>query len=184
MVIPHVYHGKDKTFFFMSYEGLQLPRQSFITDSVPSLALRSGDLFVYNPKVILDPSSGVPFAGDQIPMTRISPIALNVLKYLMPLPNTGPANAIANNFTVNFPTPISSNQADLRIDQNINSKQTMFFRGTYKVRDVSNVPSATGTILAGATVQPETDYSFTLAHNYVITPTIVNELHSAAARRR
>ena len=176
VVIPHAYNGKDKTFFFMSYEGLQLPRQSFISESVPSLALRNGDLSSYNPKVIRDPTTGVPFAGNQIPITQISPVALAALKYLFPLPNTGPANAIANNYTINFPTPIASNQADLRMDQNISSKQTMFVRGTYKVRDVSNVPSATGTILAGATVQPETDYSFTLAHNYVISPTIVNEL--------
>jgi hypothetical protein len=176
VVIPHVYHGKDKTFFFMSYEGLKLPRQSFLNESVPSLALRSGDLSAYNPKVILDPTNGVPFAGNQIPLNRISPVALAALKYLFPLPNTGSANAIANNYSVNFPTPISSNQADLRVDQNISSKQTMFFRGTYKVRDVSNVPSSTGTILAGPTVQPETDYSFTLAHNFVITPAIVNEL--------
>ena len=48
VVIPHLYHGKDKTFFFASYEGLRLPRQQFIEESVPSLALRSGDLSVYS----------------------------------------------------------------------------------------------------------------------------------------
>jgi Carboxypeptidase regulatory-like domain/TonB dependent receptor len=167
VVIPHLYHGKDKTFFFMSYEGLQLPRQQFIEESVPSLALRSGDLSVYG--------------LGQVPASLISPVALAVLKYLYPLPNIGPANAVANNYGANFPTPISSNQADLRLDQNINSKQTFFVRGTYKFKNVINTPSISygsgiGTVLAGGLQQPEMDYSFTAAHNYIIGPTLVNEL--------
>jgi hypothetical protein len=32
VTFPRLYHGKDKTFFFMSYEGLQLPRQQFISE--------------------------------------------------------------------------------------------------------------------------------------------------------
>src|SRR5262249_40890374 len=39
---------KDKTFFFGSYESLQLPRETFINYSVPSLALRQGDLSAYS----------------------------------------------------------------------------------------------------------------------------------------
>jgi hypothetical protein len=162
VVLPHLYHGKDKTFFFMSYEGLQLPRQQFIVESVPSLALRSGDLSVYK--------------LGQIPLSQISPVSLAALQYLFPLPNAGAPNAIANNYAVNFPTPISSNQTDVRLDQVINSKQTLFVRGTYKYKDVTNTPSSTGTILAGGTHQPEMDYAFTGAHNFVITPALVNEL--------
>jgi hypothetical protein len=169
---------KDKTFFFGSYEALRLPRETFINQSVPSLGLRNGDLSAYS-GTILDPSSGSPFPGNQIPVTRISPIALNALKYLFPLPNVGATNAIANNLSTNFPTPISSNQGDFRIDQNINSKQTAFVRGTYKSRDVVNSPS--GTILAGGTVQPERDYTVAAAHNYVITPALVNELRLGAS---
>ena len=39
-----LYNGQDKTFFFGSYEGLRLPKQTVLVQSVPSLALRSGDL--------------------------------------------------------------------------------------------------------------------------------------------
>lgn len=170
VVIPHFYSGKDKTFFFMSYEGLRLPRQQFIEESVPSLALRSGDLSVYG--------------LGQVPQSQISPVAQAALKYLFPLPNTGPANAIANNYSVNFPTPISSNQADLRLDQVINSKQTFFIRGTYKLKDVVNAPVSTGTIVSGGLQQPEMDYSFTAAHNYVISPAVVNELRVGVTASR
>jgi Carboxypeptidase regulatory-like domain len=182
VVIPHLYNGKDKTFFFMSYEGLRLPRQQFFNESVPSLALRSGDLSAYSTPV--KNLNGTPFPNNQIPLSEISPVALAALNYLFPLPNTGPANAIANNYSINFPTPISSNQADLRLDQNISSKQTFFVRGTYKVRDVTNPPVSTGTILAGGLNQPENDYQFTAAYNYLITPALVNELRLGVTATR
>src|SRR6266568_9012149 len=35
---------KDRTFFFMDYEGLRLPLQQVLVQNVPSLALRRGDL--------------------------------------------------------------------------------------------------------------------------------------------
>jgi hypothetical protein len=182
VVIPRVYNGKNKTFFFADYEGLRLPRQTYINESVPSLALRAGDLSVY-PGAILN-GSGSPFPGNQIPQSLISPISQNVLRYLFPLPNNGPANAIVNNYAVNFPDPISSNQVDMRIDQNINSKQTAFFHATYKNRNIINTPSTSGTILAGPVKAPEIDYAFTLAHNYVIAPTVVNEIRLGVSGTR
>src|SRR6516225_10148400 len=69
--IPGLYNGKDRTFFFMDYEGLRLPRQKVLRESVPSLALRRGDLSVYLPTQIND-VNGTPFAGNQIPMSRIN----------------------------------------------------------------------------------------------------------------
>src|SRR5262245_18317405 len=110
---------KDKTFFFADYEGLRLPLQQVLVNSVPSLALRRGDLSVY-PTQIRD-VDGTPFPGNQIPMSRISPVSLGVLQYLFPPPNAGAPNAIANNYVTNLPTPISSNQGDLRVDHNITS---------------------------------------------------------------
>lgn len=170
--IPKLYHGKDKTFFFITYEGLRLPRQTVLTESVPSLALRSGNLSVY-PTVIKSPS-GVPYPNNQIPLSSISPMSLAVLQYLYPLPNTGGPNAIANNFVENYPSPISSNQGDLRLDRNISSKQYAFARLTYKRRAVQNAP--TGSVLPGPALAPETDWSLTGAYNYILNAHMVNEL--------
>ena len=139
--VPKLYHGKDKTFFFMTYEGLRLPRETVLVESVPSLALRSGDLSAYLPKVVKD-LSGTPFPNNQIPLTSISSLSLAALKYLFPLPNAGAPNAISNNYVQNFPAPISSNQGDLRLDQNISPKQSAFVRLTYKSRAVQNEPFA------------------------------------------
>jgi len=163
---------RDKTFFFASYEGLRLPKQTTILDTVPSLALRSGNLSAYSTPVY-EPGTNTPFPGNQIPISQISPISLNALKYLFPLPNTGSANSLVNNYVENLPTPISSNQADLRLDHVITSKQTVFARGNYKVRSVETTP--TGSPLLGAFSTPEIDFGLTAAWNYVISPTLINE---------
>ena len=176
--IPKLYNGKDRTFFFMAYEGLRLPRQTVVTESVPSVALRNGDLSAYSTP-FYGPGTNVPYAGNQIPLTQISPISLNALKYGFPLPNTGPTTgplSLTNNYTTNFATPITSDQGDIRIDQTINSKQTAYSRFTYKNRQVITAPTGTqGSILLGGFNQPEIDFGLVVAHNYVISPTVVNE---------
>ena len=181
--VPHVYSGHDRTFFFMSYEALRLPKQQVIVESVPSLALRGGDLSVYN-YAIKNPTTGLPFQNNVISPTLISPIALNALKYLFPLPNAGAPNAIANNYVENVATPIDSDQGDMRVDQTINSKHSVFARFTYKHRDVtqSSGPggiSSTGvSALVGTIAQPEIDFGLTVAHNFVITPSVINEIRT------
>ncbi|PWU08012.1 MAG: hypothetical protein C5B51_08545 [Terriglobia bacterium] len=179
--VPHLYSGHDRTFFFASYEALRLPKSQVLTESVPSLALRNGDLSVY-PYSIRQPGTNVPFPDNRIPISQISPIALNALNYLFPLPNTGSPTSVANNFTENLPTPISSDQGDMRIDQTITSKNTAFARFTYKHRDVTVAPSPggsptpSGSALIGAISTPEIDFGLTVADNYIISPTVVNEV--------
>jgi hypothetical protein len=173
LLIPHLYNGHDRTFFFVSYEGLRLPSSTTLVESVPSLALRSGDLSVY-PGQIYNPYTGAAYTGNQIP---ISTMAQNFLTYLFPLPNTGPANSIVNNYTNNFPTPVSSDQADARIDQNIGSKQHMFARANYKIRHVQVAPTASSAVI-GSISQPEDDYGLTVGHTYIFTPNLLNEVRA------
>ncbi len=184
---PRLYRGRDKTFFFMAYEGLRLPKQDVVVESVPSLALRNGDLSAY-PAPIKDPNTGLPFLNNQIPPDRISQLSKNVLKYLFPLPNSGSPNAIANNYVQNFPTPISSNQGDVRIDQNISSRHTAFARFTWKQRSVFVTPQNGGTTNGGSALlgpysRPETDYGLTVAHNFVISPALLNEVRGGFTRQ-
>ena len=47
VVIPKLYNGRDKTFFFGSFEALRLPKSQTDVESVPTLAMRSGDLSSY-----------------------------------------------------------------------------------------------------------------------------------------
>jgi len=169
--IPHLFNGHDSTFFFVSFEGLRLPRQTPIVLSVPSMDMRSGNLTSY-----LGSSTPV-----QVPVSLIS---ANILQYLFPVPNLGPANSFANNYQINFPSPISSNQGDVRIDHTISSRQSVFARFSYKNRQVTTAPSAActftycaeaGSPLQGAFNTPEIDEGMTFAHNFVLTPRLLNE---------
>jgi len=187
VALPRLYKGTNRTFFFMAYEGLRLLKQTVVVESVPSLALRNGDLSAYTAS-IKDPNTGLRFPGNQIPADRISTLSKSVLNSLFPLPNTGAPNAIANNYAQNFSTPISSNQGDGRIDQNINSKQTAFARFTWKKRAVQVAPQNGGTVngsaLLGTFSQPETDFGLTVAHNFVISPTLLNEVRAGFTKQR
>ena len=131
VVIPHLYNGKNKTFYFGTYEGLRLPRTETIQDQVPTAAMRTGD-FSASGIVVKDPLTGVPFPNDVIPSNRISSVAAGFLA-LYPTPNTGNPNVPgAANFNVNRNESVNSNQFDARLDHYLTSKMSIFGRFTWK----------------------------------------------------
>lgn len=183
VIVPH-YNGHDKTFFFASYEGLRLPREQPIVASVPSMEMRSGNLTNYlagQGVAQINSYDGTPLDPSAVPVNAVS---AHIMSTLMPAPNTGDASSYVNNYATNFPAPISSNQADLRIDQSFGTKQTIFARFTYKDRSVTTAPdtacesfcATAGSPSTGAFRQPEKDRGFTVAYNYVFSPALLNEL--------
>ena len=140
VVIPHLYNGRNRTFFFADFEGFRFPRSGVVQNTVPTAAMRNGDLSylctagftggVCNDPAgqIYDPFTGAPLQNNQV--TSISPIAQQILK-LYPLPNN--ANTFtSNNYNVNDPANLNSNTFDIRGDQNFGSKLAVFSRYTYK----------------------------------------------------
>lgn len=187
VMIPKLYNGKNRTFFFMAYEGLRRPSATVIVDSVPSLALRSGDLSTFTTPIGNPFNPGTFFSNNQIPQNLISPYAQKALQYLFPLPNTGPPNSIVNNYVQNFPTPISSNQGDIRLDEVINEKQSLFARLTYKIINQTETPqqlaanlgnSNGGTPLAGAVNFYQKYWALSGGYNYIFGPNVINELRA------
>src|SRR5215813_5666303 len=166
------YRGRDKTFFYATYEGLRLSKETVLVQNVPSLALREGDLSFYKTP-IKDPTTGQPYTNNQIPQSQITPLAQTVLKNLFPLPNAVGPNPVTNNFVYNYPAPISSNQGDIRLDHNISSRQTIFARFSDKRR--LNTIAPMGSFFLGPTITTSNDANLTVAHNLVISPAIVNE---------
>ncbi len=129
VMIPGIYDGRNKTFFFASYEGHR--RQQGVVDvsNVPSVAQRRGDFSGLAP--IFDPlttatvagvNTRTQFANNTIPQNRISPQALFFMQYI-PEPN-GPNNTYVSNPITEF----NQNQLTLRLDQEINSQHRFFAR--------------------------------------------------------
>ena len=112
---------RDRTFFFASYEGLRIRQQAIIRFSPPTAAQRAGD-FSASSAPIVDPETGQPFPGNQIPRARLDPMALNFLDAYVPLPNEGTqVNTLAarptdgDQFTVKVDHQLaSSNNATVR----------------------------------------------------------------------
>ena len=79
---------KDTLFFFADYQGSRQDAPGFATASVAPDAWRHGDLSSITTP-IRDPLTGLPFPGNQIPLSRISPTALAILNDTAnyPLPN-------------------------------------------------------------------------------------------------
>ena len=185
LVVPHLFNGRDTTFFFISYEGLRLPRETPVLLSVPSTDMRNGNLTSYlagqQVSAIYEPDGVTPLNPAKVP---VSPIAARLLNVLMPMPNYGAPGAYANNYNVNIPSPISSNQGDVRLDRTISQRQSMFARFSYKNRQVITAPSSActytycaeaGSPLQGSYNTPEIDEGLTFAHNFIFTPKLLNE---------
>ena len=85
VVIPHIYNGKDKTFFFASEEGYRQRSPLGGNFYLPTDLERQGDFSLSNVKIYdpltADPTTGVrtPFAGNKIPTTRINPVGAAIL---------------------------------------------------------------------------------------------------------
>jgi hypothetical protein len=137
VLIPKLYNGKNKTFFFGTYEGFRFPRGQTIQNEVPTQALRNGD-FSGTGITIKDPTTGQPFANNQIPSSRISSVAQGFLT-LYPLPNAGDTNAVhAANYIANRDSTLHSDQYDIRIDHYLTAKMSVFGRWTWKSRGNAN----------------------------------------------
>ncbi len=168
--IPWLYKGKDKTFFFGTFEGFRFPRGATVQNNVPTQAMRNGD-FTAEGVTVRDPLTGAAFPGNRIPDNRISPIAKAILT-LYPLPNNGPTDKRQNaNYIRNTSNNLNSNQYDIRVDHYLTQKQSVFARWTWK--DIS-VDSPNILSLPSSTTFDK--YKILVAsHNYTITPHLLNE---------
>jgi Carboxypeptidase regulatory-like domain len=133
--IPHLYSGKDKTFFFVDYEAQRLRQGLVESGTVPTNAQRTGDFSAAGLKPIYDPlTTSTGGARSQINCngvlnvicpSRIAPQATAVLAYY-PQANVGTTSFQA------VPTQsIDWDQFTIRIDHQINSSNRLFGRWAY-----------------------------------------------------
>lgn len=151
--IPHLYNGKDRTFFFADYEGNRRTTAVAQQFLVPTQAEREGDLSDLN--------------GPVIPQGDISPTAQALLKYY-PLPNVvGQQNYNYENFQS---TPARTDGADIRVDHNIRANQSAYARFSRK-----NITADYANPLLPNDVDSIHNRSLLVSHTYTITPRLLNE---------
>lgn len=168
--IPKLYNGRNKTFFFLDYEGNRKRTSQAEQFLVPSDAQRAGNLsdLGLSGNGLIDPLSGHPFPNNTIPTQRLSSSALALLNSYYPHANVSGGGSF--NYENLQPIPSRTDGFDLRIDQTINSKQQVYARYNWK-----NVLGQTVNPLLPNDVNSEHDRSFLVSHNYVIRQNLLNE---------
>jgi outer membrane receptor protein involved in Fe transport len=140
VVIPHLYHGQNKTFFFFAYEGFRQSQTAQSALTTPTAAQLGGDfsnllakgIIIYNP-FTTTPDPAHPgqylrqaFPGNQIPSNLLSPGALLYAKTLFPAPNASLAGG--QNLIDTTPTRTASDSFSGRIDQSFGQHDLLFGR--------------------------------------------------------
>ncbi len=133
ILIPKVYNGRNRTFFFADYEVSRLRTLSPFTGTMPLEKWKTGDfsalrfssgaaITIYDPLTTRPDAGGYTrdaFAGNLIPASRIDPVARNVVRFYS-LPNTRSTNAFAevNNFFVAGTGADDNENITIRLDHN------------------------------------------------------------------
>jgi outer membrane receptor protein involved in Fe transport len=112
---------RQKTFFFLSYEGLR-SIEDLAGDAVVLTAAQRAGNFSSSSAPITDPLTGVPFPNNIIPSNRLNPVASNLINDYMPLPN----QAGAVNYGGDSLGNLTVNQGIARIDQYFSEKDQLF----------------------------------------------------------
>ncbi|HXA56628.1 MAG TPA: carboxypeptidase-like regulatory domain-containing protein [Candidatus Acidoferrum sp.] len=180
--LPHLYNGKDKTFFFLGYEGGRQIEGQVSNNVVPSPAERSGnftqpgDFKIYDPLTTVAGGARTQFSyngtPNVIPPNRIDQTA----KYFMQLIPAYNSTSVSNGVTTYRYISVPNNVYDVdkvvvRLDQQIKSNHRVSLRySTDRNRetDFASFPTLGSTYLQG----PATNYEGILTSTF--GPRIVN----------
>jgi Carboxypeptidase regulatory-like domain len=200
LVIPHAYDGRDKTFWFFSWEGFRLRTGTAFTTTVPTANELQGN-FSAIPTAIKDPCGGTvstpvacpnytgpatTFSGNQIPANRLNPTSLALLKFFPAANTAGSLNPATGIVTNNFTTATSGggnqNQVVGRLDQSLGSNQHIFFRISYwNVLDLPVDPLGTG-LCADRCAETYHSYTPAVGYTYTLTPNTIVGVNISLSR--
>jgi hypothetical protein len=200
--IPKLYNGKNKTFWFFSWESSRQLQATTLQYSLPTQQMRNGDLSgltsadghaitIYDPwSTDTNTWSRVPFPNNQLPANRASPLYkyLIAVTQLPTLPNVN--GFAAPNYVATTGLPWNRSwTTSSRIDQRFSDKDTFYGRyskGMYTNRSqFYGVPTLDWTKVPGNTqgqIQP--NWSFALSEVHTFSPTLFNELLVTGTRTK
>src|SRR5262249_5172148 len=81
---------RNRSFFFGTYEGVRRPNEVTLSQLVPPDAFRTGDLSSLS-RQLINPFTGQPFAGNQVP---VNPASAKILDALYERQNQGAGAAL------------------------------------------------------------------------------------------
>jgi Carboxypeptidase regulatory-like domain len=206
VIIPHLYNGTDKTFFFFSWEQYRQTNGGITTSTIPTAAELGGNF-----NATLDtgnvlgtnPCDGTPIYQGEIfdpTTTRLGTGGVECRTAFMNEPgstgNVVPSSLFSpvgqtilsyyptpqntnqiNNYTFPYSYPILDTAMTFRIDQNISAKSKAYFTYSSRTNDrISTNPEWAGPAGYGRT-QEFTTHFIRFGYDYTISSTILNHLN-------
>ncbi len=117
------YNGKDRSFFFVAFEGFRLNQAANVNTQEPTLLERQG-IFTEFSQPIINPATGTAFANQTI--TNINPVSAQLLNLLYPKPT---ASGTGTNTFELVPYTSQAKRTSLRIDHKLSDRDQI--RGTF-----------------------------------------------------
>src|SRR5690242_360979 len=201
--IPKVYNGRDKTFFFFSYETRPQTGQALNTfNTVPTDAYRAGDLsaaLTFNNNRVLgtdpmgrpiiqnavyDPATDFtfngqllrnPFSNNQIPAARFDPVAVKILA-LVPRANVATAGLL-NNYNNPYDTATKNYLPSFKIDHSITPahKLNFFYSKTFQRQPITTTEGLP-TLISASTKSEWDNVNVRLNYDATLRPTLLMHL--------
>jgi hypothetical protein len=173
---------KNKTFFFMDYEGSRNRTSDVVADNTALAPWRTGDFsgLLGSGKVVKNPFTGLPFPNNVIPSSLISPVAQGLQSYFYPQPNCGAPGLQAGNWCGNLPARSDFNIVDGRLDHYFRERDTMFGRFSYHLAPIlgqRGLLPPTGTYN-----QQRNDISAIVSYSHTFSATLLNEVRAGFSR--
>ncbi|MBE0659850.1 MAG: TonB-dependent receptor [Bryobacteraceae bacterium] len=179
---------KDKLFYFASFERTSDRQSASLITSVPSAAVRSGDLSKFL-ATIYDPATGSadgtgrqPFANKLIPVARQDAISRKLASFY-PLPNqSGTGIGELNNFFISAPFLFDRWTLDTKVNYTVNANLNVF--GRYSILDFRmdsptafgpdiEGPGLSGSRVGSPGISVGKTHNVSAGMNWVITPTLL-----------
>ena len=196
--IPHVYDGRDKTFFFLNVNIGHGDSANFLTGNVPTALERQGNfcssgtdpvsgaavpINIYNfasssptnlstPRTLLNPAN-------PCTLTAINPTATSLLA-LIPMPNQVPTSNNPNNFLLQEATPTNRQTISLRVNQTISPK--LNFGVQYNIAQIQS--SGQGLFPSEVSTSSSRAQVVNLTFNQNISPKLINAVSLNFTRSR
>ena len=202
VTLPRLYNGKNRTFFFVAWEGLRLRSQNTISAAVPTVAMRQGDFSqlrdaqgraytLYDPWSTAGAAQNwgrVPYANNVLPGARRSPLAAYVYSVLAVPTYTDRNPLVAANWF--GPDPLKQNDVTYtaRVDHRLGDRDLIY--GRFSIGDTqvwqrrtyqTNNTPPTSDRFWDFESRPETMYNAMISWNHTFTPTFFVETVATGA---
>jgi len=206
--VPHLYNGENKSFWFFAYERYSLRSATSQSSPVATAAMKGGDFSglvngttgilqqLYDPNTTAASANcngtgtantycRAPFAGNKIPIARLSPLA-KILYDMYPLPTTADNPLSTNNITYPALNNNTIPTITFRVDHSFDEKNKAYLRYTHNIglgESLRNNPNEPVSLAAdglpaaanGLAVNPTDNFGAGIGFTHVFSPNFYSE---------